>query len=153
MSGEGGNRAGYEIHVRHGQKPAMGLPPDGTICSVTVCGVTGSSAPGKVTHPAWLWLCHLLSGALGKPGEKVARFNPPLDCRNNYKMQMLAARLCDGRLGRAVECCSLLSCSGTDRRASPPWIGGRFAQALQGGHCWSSGVLQQLVKVTTKALS
>lgn len=32
----------------------------------------------------------------------MAQFNPPSYCRNNYKMQMLGARVCDARLGGAA---------------------------------------------------
>lgn len=52
-----------------------------------------------------------------------------------------------GQLDAAVSCHAGIA---TD--SAPCCTGGLFAQALQGGDCWSSGMLQQLVKVKTKSL-
>lgn len=60
--------------------------------------------------------------------------------------------LVPARLGSG-ERCSLLSCSGTDRLASPLRIRSFFTQTPQGADGRSSRVVQQLAKVKTKPLS
>lgn len=49
----------------------------------------------------------------------------------------------------AAVCCH----AGIGTNSTPCCTAELFAQALQGGNCWSSGVLWQLVKVKTKSLS